>query len=67
MAGVEFVRCRCGAEWRHSINVLDGRPIWCPPKAKRGVPCKHEIEKAEALIDGEWVPVIDKLHRAGAS
>lgn len=57
---VEFIRCECGAEWRHSINMLDNRPIWMPPKAKRGAPCQHRPDQAEALIDGEWIKVTTK-------
>lgn len=51
---VEFLRCECGAEWRHSINLLDGKPIWMPPKAKRGAPCQHTPQQVEALVDGRW-------------
>lgn len=54
---VEFIRCECGEEYRHTINLLDGKPVWMPPKAKRGAICKHNPEQAQALIDGEWVEV----------
>lgn len=54
MNEVEFIRCECGAEWRHSLDMLSGRPVWTPPKAKRGEPCRHDPGQAEVLSEGEW-------------
>lgn len=55
--GVDFIRCECGESWRYDINLIDGNPVWMRPKAKRGAPCQHTKEQAEALVDGEWIKV----------
>lgn len=54
---VDFIRCECGAEWRYSLNLMDGKPIWTPPRAKRGAMCQHRPDQAEALVDDEWIKV----------
>lgn len=58
---VEFIRCACGEEYRHTINWLDGKPVWIRPKAKRGAECKHDPADAEALINGQWVKAGDPI------
>ena len=46
-----------GPQWcskEHRLRTTEGKPIWMPPKAKRGAPCQHTPEQVEALINGRW-------------
>lgn len=63
---VEFVRCGCGEEYGHTINLLDGKPIWTPPKAKRGATCKHPPADAEMLVNGQWIKSGDPIPEEGS-
>jgi hypothetical protein len=53
----EFNRCQCGAEWNYRLNIMDDKPMWFRPKAKRGEPCKHPTELAEVLTEDGWKPL----------
>ena len=57
---VEFVRCGvsgCHQDYRHAFNLLNQKPVWMSPQKKRGG-CQHPIDDAEALLDGEWLPMM---------
>lgn len=58
---IEAVRCGdCHEAFALETNLLDGKPVWIPPKKKRGG-CQHPNAHGELMVNGQWIKPGDPI------